>query len=152
VTDAEAPILFAFDGSEHARIAIQHAARELRPGRHAVVLTVWQSWGAAMVGGAALSLPEDLAVYVEDETSKVAAEGARLARQVGFKATPVANRGDPVWQRIVDVADEVSASVIVLGSHGRTGISHVLLGSVAEAAARHTDRNVLIVHRPAGTS
>jgi nucleotide-binding universal stress UspA family protein len=36
----------------------------------------------------------------------------------------------------------------VLGSHGRTGIGLVLLGSVAAAVARHTDRPVMIVHGP----
>jgi nucleotide-binding universal stress UspA family protein len=58
----------------------------------------------------------------------------------------VAEQGDPVWQRIVEVADEHDASIVVMGSHGRTGISRVLLGSVASAAASHTARPVLIAH------
>ena len=36
---------------------------------------------------------------------------------------------------------------IVLGSHGRTGLAGVLIGSVAEAVAAHSRRSVLIVHR-----
>jgi nucleotide-binding universal stress UspA family protein len=147
VPDDESPVLFAYDGSAYARTAIQQAARELRPGRQAIVLTVSQPPGASLVGGS-LSLPEDLAEYLDDETSKVAEEGASLARQAGFEAVPVVARGDPVWQRVVDTADEADASVIVLGSHGRSGLSAVLMGSVAAAAARHTDRNVLIVHLP----
>ncbi len=79
---------------------------------------------------------------------RLAAEGARLAKQVGFDAKPAIAQGDPVWQRIVEAADHHDASVVVLGSHGRTGISAVLIGSVAAAAAQHTDRSVLIVHRP----
>ena len=43
-------------------------------------------------------------------------------------------------------ADEHDASIVVMGSHGRTGISRVLLGSVAGAAASHTARPVLIAH------
>jgi nucleotide-binding universal stress UspA family protein len=36
-----------------------------------------------------------------------------------------------------------------MGSHGRTGIGLVLMGSVAAAVSRHTERPVLIVHSPA---
>jgi len=35
----------------------------------------------------------------------------------------------------------------VLGSHGRTGLAGVLIGSVAEAVAAHSRRSVLIIHR-----
>jgi nucleotide-binding universal stress UspA family protein len=76
----------------------------------------------------------------------VAEEGARLARSAGFDAEPHVEQGDPVWQRIVESAEEHDADILVLGSHGRTGISGVLLGSVAAAAASHTDRAVLITH------
>jgi nucleotide-binding universal stress UspA family protein len=38
----------------------------------------------------------------------------------------------------------------VLGSHGRTGVGLVLMGSVAAAVARHTNRPVMIVHGPPG--
>jgi nucleotide-binding universal stress UspA family protein len=46
----------------------------------------------------------------------------------------------------VEAADEHDAGIIVMGSHGRTGARLVLLGSVAAAVARHTERPVLIVH------
>jgi nucleotide-binding universal stress UspA family protein len=145
----EAPVLFAYDGSEYAKHAIQQAARELRPGRHAIVLTVWQLFGAFPFASLAIRLPEDLTGLVEEEARKIAAEGASLARQAGFSAEPAVQEGDPVWQRIADAADHHDASVVVLGSHGRTGIPAVLMGSVAAAVARHTPRNVLIVHHPA---
>ena len=141
------PVLLAYDGSEYAKTAIQEAARELRPGRHAIVLTVWQPFASFPAVSTAVALPANLSEPVEEEARKVAAEGASLARQLGFDATPVLDQGDPVWQCIVDTADHYDASVIVLGSHGRTGITAVLVGSVAAAAARHTDRSVLIVHR-----
>jgi nucleotide-binding universal stress UspA family protein len=144
----EAPILFAYDGSDYAQNAIQRTARELRPGRRAIVLTVWQLLGSFPAASLAIRLPDDLAGIVEEEAQKVADEGANLARRAGFEATPVVEEGDPVWQHIVDAAERFDASLIALGSHGRTGIGAVLLGSVAGAVARHTDRSVLIVHRP----
>jgi nucleotide-binding universal stress UspA family protein len=45
------------------------------------------------------------------------------------------------------VADEHGARLIVLGSHGRSGLSGVFVGSVAAAVAQHSPRSVLIVHR-----
>jgi nucleotide-binding universal stress UspA family protein len=53
----------------------------------------------------------------------------------------------PTWQGIVNAADEHKASVIVLGSHGRSGLSGLVVGSVAGAVAAHSRRSVLIVHR-----
>ena len=55
----------------------------------------------------------------------------------------------PTWKGIVKFADEYDASLIVLGSHGRTGLADALLGSVAGAVAGHTKRSVLITHRRA---
>jgi nucleotide-binding universal stress UspA family protein len=145
----EAPVLFAYDGSDHAKNAIQQAARELRPGRTAIVLTVWQAFAPTLLVGGGINLPEDLANQVEDQARDVAAEGAHLAELAGFDATTLVESGEPIWQRIVAVADDSDASVVVLGSHGRSGVSAVLMGSVATAVAQHTDRNVLISHLPA---
>jgi nucleotide-binding universal stress UspA family protein len=150
--DDDTPVLFAYDGSEHAKTAIDQAGRELRPGRRAIVLSVWQAFASTALAVPAIPLPDDLVGEVEDEANKLAGEGAELARRAGFEAVPVAAQGEPVWQIIIDAADDADASVIVLGSHGRSGISAVLLGSVAAAVARHTDRNVLIVHRPSSDS
>jgi nucleotide-binding universal stress UspA family protein len=54
-----------------------------------------------------------------------------------------------VWQRIVTCATDHDAELVVMGSHGRSGIGLVLMGSVAAAVSRHTERPVLIVHAPA---
>jgi nucleotide-binding universal stress UspA family protein len=140
------PVLFAYDGSEHAKAAIRQAARQLGKGRSAIVLTVWNPL-ATMPFGTAIGLSTvALDESVQREARKVADEGAELARSSGFDARPVAEMGEPVWQRIVDSAEEHDAEIVVMGSHGHTGIGLMLLGSVAAATARHTDRPVLIAH------
>jgi nucleotide-binding universal stress UspA family protein len=144
------PVLFAYDGSLHAKAAIRQAGRQLANGRRAIVLTVWSPLAnlpfASAAGLSAVGLDES----IEREARKVAEEGAKLARSSGFDAEPRAERGEPVWQRIVDSAEEHDAGLLVIGSHGRTGIGFVLLGSIAAATARHTDRPVLIGHARAG--
>jgi nucleotide-binding universal stress UspA family protein len=46
------------------------------------------------------------------------------------------------------VAKAQAASLIVLGTHGRTGLKHALLGSVAEQVVRHASAPVLTVRHP----
>jgi nucleotide-binding universal stress UspA family protein len=146
MADNDRPILIAYDGSEYAKAAIKQAAEQLRNGRRAIVLTVWQPYGAMGFVGAPAVAPVGVEDDVERHARGVAEEGARLARSAGFDAEPVAVQGDPIWQRIVESADEHDAGIVVMGSHGRTGISRMLLGSVATTAASHTARPVLIAH------
>lgn len=47
--------------------------------------------------------------------------------------------------QIIEMAKEMKADLIVMGSHGRTGLSHVIIGSVAEAVVRHGCCPVLVV-------
>ena len=57
--------------------------------------------------------------------------------------------GDPATE-IVRIAEEEQAELIVLGTHGRTGLSRILMGSVAEAVVRHAPCPVLIYREDAG--
>ncbi len=50
------------------------------------------------------------------------------------------------WEQILDVARERGADLIVVGSHGRTGVPRALIGSVAEKVARLAQVPVLTVH------
>jgi nucleotide-binding universal stress UspA family protein len=140
------PVLFAYDGSAQAKAAIRQAAEQLRNGRPAIVLTVWHALAVVPFPTAVGLTSEGLEESIEQQARRVAEEGAELARSGGFDAEPVAEQGDPVWQRIVDYAEERDAGIVVMGSHSRTGIGLVLLGSVAAATARHTDLPVLIAH------
>jgi nucleotide-binding universal stress UspA family protein len=142
---SDRPILIAYDGSDYAKAAIEQAAEQLDHGRRVFVLTVWQAFSAAYVGVVVVP-PDGVEEGIEDDARRVAEEGARLAREAGFDAEPVVERGDPIWQRIVEAADERDVGIVVLGSHGRTGLQRVLLGSVAGAVASHSERPVLIVH------
>lgn len=139
------PVLFAYDGFEDAKAAIRQAGRQFPSGRLAIVLTVWEPV-AAMPFASTLSVPAGLEQSIEREARRIADDGARLARMCGFDAHSVAERGNSIWQRIVQSAEEHDASIIVLGAHGRTGTELVPRGSVAAAAAEHTARPVLIVH------
>jgi nucleotide-binding universal stress UspA family protein len=141
------PVLFAYDGSELAKLAIHDAGGQLAPGRKALVLTVWQPFDVGFVPAVALRLDAAEISEVRDAAQRTAADGASLASTAGFDARGLEIEAAPTWKGIVHAAEEHDASLIVLGSHGRTGLAGVLLGSVAEAVAAHSRRSVLIVHR-----
>jgi nucleotide-binding universal stress UspA family protein len=141
------PVIFAYDGSELAKLAIDEAGRQLAPGRDALVLTVWQPFDVGFVPTTALQINAAEIAQVREAAEQTAAEGVSRAKAAGFDARGLEVEVSPTWKGIVHVADEHDASLIVLGSHGRTGLAGVLLGSVAEAVAAHSRRSVLIVHR-----
>ena len=65
-------------------------------------------------------------------------------------SVPVEHRlvmGDPA-STVVSVAEEEKADLIVLGSHGRAGLSRLLMGSVAEAIVRKAHCPVLVYKQP----
>jgi nucleotide-binding universal stress UspA family protein len=71
--------------------------------------------------------------------------GARLDRSVPPDAAHVSRevRGGNPTRQILDAARDHGADLIVMGTHGRTGIAHVVMGSVAERVLRHAPCPVL---------
>jgi nucleotide-binding universal stress UspA family protein len=89
------------------------------------------------------------------EVEQVAAESLdRLiahARRPGVDIRTTLRRGQ-AWRGIVETALEFEADLIVMGTHGRRGLSHALLGSVAERVVRVAPCPVLTVHLPRVTA
>jgi nucleotide-binding universal stress UspA family protein len=148
-TPAAGPVVFAYDGSERAKLAIEEAGQQLLEGRDALVLTVWQPFDVGFVPASGLSLDAKQVAEVRAAAEQTADEGALLANGAGFRARSAAVEAAPSWKAIADVADEHDASLIVLGSHGRSGFKGLFIGSVAAALAAHSKRSILIVHRRA---
>jgi nucleotide-binding universal stress UspA family protein len=141
------PVVFAYDGSDLAKLAIDEAGRQLAPGRQALVLTVWHPFDVGFVPAGGVRFDAAQISEVEEAAERTAAEGASLAEAAGFNPRTATTEATPTWKGIVNVADQQDSSLIVLGSHGRTGVASVVIGSIAEAVARHSRRSVLIIHR-----
>jgi nucleotide-binding universal stress UspA family protein len=149
---SQGPVMFAYDGSSHARAAIERAATVLQTGP-AVVATAWTSFEES-APGALLAMPKDIvrdSVKMLDETNReaaeeLAAEGAELASAAGFDAQPRAIRaGGPFFAALLHTADELDARAIVAGSRGRSSLAAAVLGSVSTGLLHHTRRPVLVV-------
>jgi nucleotide-binding universal stress UspA family protein len=66
-----------------------------------------------------------------------------IAKQEGVKAEGLIVEGRP-YEAIVENAREKGVDLIVMGSHGRTGLERLLMGSVTERVVGHADCSVLI--------
>ena len=156
MTAAPAPVLIAYDGSEVSRAAVRHAA-ELFAGRPAVLATVWEPGMAAVAMGlpdtmGAGALPPDPATLEAvdraqgEHASTVAAEGAEFARSSGWPRSRRSSRTRlDVADTLIGIARERGAAVVVVGSHGITGLRKRLLGSVSRKLIEHCDRPVLVI-------
>jgi nucleotide-binding universal stress UspA family protein len=153
MTEWGGPTLFCFDGSDGSRAALGAAARRLRPGP-AVVLTVWETVALRIASQAfAAAAPLDNEVQIdrqEEAAARTAAEeGAGLAREHGWDAHPrLVMAGHTTWAAIVEVADELDASLIVCGTRGLSGVRGLVLGSVSSAVLHHARRPVLVAPEP----
>lgn len=85
-----------------------------------------------------------------DETAEIAAAQERvkkvmeLAKEEGIKAEGLALKGKP-YRAIVEASIEKHADLIVIGSHGRTGLERLLMGSTTERIIGHSESAVLVV-------
>jgi nucleotide-binding universal stress UspA family protein len=151
-----APVLIAYDGSEVSRAAVRHAA-ELFAGRPAVLATVWEPGLAAVtvglpdaIGMGALPPDPETVEAVDrlerEHAATVADDGAEFARSVGLTAEPHAVPDEfDVADTLIDIARERGAAVVVVGSHGISGLRSRVLGSVSQKLIEHCDRPVLVI-------
>ena len=76
---------------------------------------------------------------------------ARVAEKVALPtgaATPHVVEGLSVDRAILDFCEEHEADLLIMGTHGRTGVAHVFLGSVAERTLRRAPCPVMTVQAP----
>jgi universal stress protein A len=85
------------------------------------------------------------ACWMQKQKEKL--ETLRQTIKEGIPATVVVTMGT-AWNRIVGAAKSWNADLIVIGTHGRTGLKHALMGSTAERVVRHAACPVLVVHSP----
>lgn len=102
--------------------------------------------GLGISGGAVhADIQQSIAVDDEEEARRLSSEWLADARAQGADVSIVAESVDDPAKLIVDQAKQADAALIVVGTHGRRGLTRLLMGSVAEAVVRTSDRPVLVV-------
>lgn len=137
-------ILVPVDGSECSLKALDVAVEFARTLRAEIVIghVVNLTEVALLSGGEAQLIPGCLEQEQEKGKSIVAEAVARIGDRVAVSERT--EEGEPVEQ-IERIATEVRPAFIVIGSHGRNGISRALLGSVAEGVMRAAPVPVMVV-------
>jgi nucleotide-binding universal stress UspA family protein len=136
-------ILVPTDFSEYADYALDYAV-ELAKSFQARVTVLYVYYLPSIALG-------EVSPAVIDETLEAMETNARqqaqkaLARvlNAGLQGDSVIVEGAP-FQMIIDTAKEKAVDLIVMGTHGRTGLTHVLMGSVAERVVRMAPCPVLV--------
>ena len=77
----------------------------------------------------------------------VAARAEKTLKDAGFKAQGRVLHSDP-RTALIETAEREKADLIVVGSHGRSGLAKLLIGSVATHVVTHAHCNVLVVKQP----
>jgi universal stress protein A len=102
-----------------------------------------------LVGGGA-DMGEGMALYTEQaetEAHQMLADYARRVNDAGLECETIVEHATP-FQRIIDHAEALRVDLIVMGTHGHTGLQHMLLGSVAEKVVRLARCPVMVTREP----
>lgn len=153
-------ILLPSDGSETSRRALRHASGvALATGAEIVAIQVIDSEAHVFAQSSATSIEPLPAGPISAEIVHEAVEGQRQAAQENLDAVAQQLREDGVTtvgteviegsagDEITAAAERLGCDLVVMATHGRTGIRRAILGSVADHVVRHTPGiAVLLVH------
>ncbi|MCG3178841.1 MAG: hypothetical protein BIFFINMI_01171 [Phycisphaerae bacterium] len=143
-------VLYPTDFSELSEAALNYAlhfARDYEATLHVihVVDEAYQYWMNMVPNTMPVGVPPSQDVMKgADETLRKFVD-QRVGGQVPTVVQVLAGRP---WIEIVRYADSQGVDLVVIGTHGRGGLTHMLLGSVAEKVVRKAPCPVLTVHHP----
>ena len=143
-------ILLPTDFSGCANYALPYAAAIARAAGATVICVNVIEPIVPAVGytGMAEAMPiAEMSEQMEDSAERELPDVMRCEDLRGLKVEEVIGHGDAAAE-IVRVADEQKVDLIVISSHGRTGLGRIIFGSTAEAVVRHARCPVLVVKPP----
>ncbi len=138
-------ILVPLDGSELAKKALDHAEELAKTFDAEIIL--FQVVPLMPIYGA----PELVTPFIVDEKQKEVAERylTNLAEEMktrGHKVTAMVRTGQQVAAQIIDFAKESGVDLIVMCTHGRSGVTRWVLGSVAHKVLTRAETPILLIH------
>ena len=145
-------ILIGVDESPFSQAALDYVKRfPWPPGTNVRVLSASPP---VFIGPGEANAPAVIAQLIQEQNQmhkEIAERAAKTLQAAGLTADAAMVAGDP-RSTLVEDASRVNADLLIVGSHGRSGLSKLLLGSVASYVASHAPCSVLIVKRPHGAA
>jgi nucleotide-binding universal stress UspA family protein len=150
-------ILVATDGSELAEHAVTNGLSLAKSvGAKVTVIQVVEQLGWLTVSESKVQRAfveqgrvQELGKYVEyfkKQAASVLNRAENAAKQAGMSCDTILVEDERPYQAIITTAADRHCDLIVMASHGRSGLSAVVLGSVTNKVLTHTKISVLVVH------
>jgi nucleotide-binding universal stress UspA family protein len=141
-------ILVAVDGSDTAALALQESIR-LASEVQAQLRLVYVIDIINLNVGVDFPFPPEVSGGLAGTGQDILDKARAVAREAGVSAETALIKIDTLGQRIPEMiaadAEAWPADLIVIGTHGRRGLSHLFLGSVAEGVVRVATKPVLLI-------
>ena len=135
--------LVAFDGSPQSTAALKHALTIADGGTvHVLHVLDPREWSGADTVGVYYS--EDIHQQTTERGESLLEEASEIGKDYEATVETALETGSAATM-IVDYADEHAIDHIIMGSHGRRGLSRFLLGSVAERVVKRSPGSVTII-------
>jgi nucleotide-binding universal stress UspA family protein len=140
-------IVVGTDGSETATQAVHQAVDLAKTtGARIELVSAYEPVGSQRLREESREAPDDVqwSINPREDVESTLEEAAETAREASVEVEIHARQGDPA-DAILDVAEEKSADLIVVGNKGMTGARRFLLGSVPNKVSHHAPCSVLII-------
>jgi nucleotide-binding universal stress UspA family protein len=144
-------IVLGYDDSPHAQAALQWIIRQKWPANTKVTVVSAVRTPVSVyaeVYAPSMPYPTELIEEVTRHHEELSMKAEDELRRAGFVTSVKVPPADP-REALVDAVRSENADLLVVGSHGRTGFSKLLLGSVASHVVAHAPCDVVVVKRTA---
>jgi nucleotide-binding universal stress UspA family protein len=139
-------ILIGIDGSPHSKAALDYVKNMTWPKETKVIVLAVSIPIIAytMVDAGGFTWMQSAEEEMSAQVQALAARAEGELRDTGLSTEARIVKGDP-RDALVDTARSLHADLVVVGSHGRTGLAKLVLGSVATHVVTHAPCSVLVV-------
>jgi nucleotide-binding universal stress UspA family protein len=141
-------ILVPTDGSPHSGGAVSRAVNFAREaGSRVTFFFAKPDYPLAFYGEGALidpTTPDQFARLADEQAQSILSGCEKLATQAGVQCDSTSQVCDHPYEGIISAAERVGADLIFMASHGRRGISAILLGSETQKVLTHSKIPVLV--------
>lgn len=138
-------IMVATDGSEPVKKAVDTAIEIARlGGAKLYAVYVMASGGISLAHPRDVGWDKAMKEHLTTEGNEATAYVEAAGKAANIEVESLILEGNPAHE-IIEFAEKNDIDLIVMGTHGRTGVQRFLLGSVAQNVVRHSGKAVLVV-------
>jgi len=139
-------ILLPTDGSELSTRAVRAGLRFAKSlgARVTALHTTPQFYPSEMLAREIIERAREYEAHTKEEAARVLRAVEEAAREAGVACNALQRASDSPWEEIIKVATEQGCDLIFMASHGRRGVSALLLGSETTKVLTHSKIPVLI--------